>query len=161
MGTLITLMVVLPLAYRWGLAMKKHLQQTDRNWLATVLDQGLRLAEALSLIGSLPRMLVLLALSGLSWGLEGAVFATVATAFHLELDPIAPWFSLATGTLATLLPSTPGYAGTFDYFTAQGLAVYGASTEVAAAFALTVHGLLWAPLTGCGLIYLVWLGVRR
>ena len=162
-GALLALMVALPLIYRWGLSVQKRLQGTGQRWrwLAAAWGQGLRLAETLSLIGSAPRMLVLLALSGLCWGLEGGVFATVAAALPLELSPVAPWFSLATGTLATLLPSTPGYAGTFDYFAAQGLAVYGTPAEAAAAFALTVHGLLWAPLTGSGLVYLLVRGVRR
>lgn len=165
LGALLALMVALPLLYRWSLSVQKRLQGTSQRqrWLAAAWGQGLRLAETLSLIGSAPRMLVLLALSGLCWGLEGGVFATVAAALPLtcNLNPVAPWFSLATGTLATLLPSTPGYAGTFDYFAAQGLAVYGAPAEAAAAFALTVHGLLWAPLTGSGLVYLLVRGGRR
>jgi len=161
MGVLVALMAALQPVYRWGRSMQKRLQGTGWRWLAAAWGQGLHLAETLSLIGSVPRMLVLLALSGLCWGLEGGVFASVAAALPLELPPVAPWFSLATGTLATLLPSTPGYAGTFDYFAAQGLAVYGASNEAAAAFALTVHGLLWAPLTGSGLVYLLVRGVRR
>ncbi|KPK48900.1 MAG: hypothetical protein AMS22_14540, partial [Thiotrichales bacterium SG8_50] len=63
-------------------------------------------------------------------------------------------------TLATLIPSSPGYVGTFDYFAAQGIAAYGAAPEVSVAFALTVHAVLWAPLTAAGLVYLVLHGTR-
>ena len=51
--------------------------------------------------------------------------------------------SLAAGTLATTIPSAPGHVGTFDWFAAQGLKAYGTSAEVAIAFALTVHAVLW------------------
>jgi hypothetical protein len=103
---------------------------------------------------------VLLGLSVLTWTFEGAVFATVAAAVNAVTSPVGPWFSLATGTLATLIPSSPGYVGTFDYFAAQGLAAYGAAPDISVAFALTVHTLLWAPLTAAGLVYLAIHGTR-
>jgi uncharacterized protein (TIRG00374 family) len=131
-----------------------------RNLSSTILKHGTHLVEALALVRSLPRLLVLLGLSILTWVFEGAVFATVAMAIHADAEPLGSWFALATGTLATLIPSSPGYVGTFDYFAAQGLAAYGASPEVAVAFALTVHAVLWAPLTGAGLLYLILHGKR-
>jgi hypothetical protein len=72
------------------------------------------------------------------------------------------------GTLATLLPSTPGYVGTFDYFTLMGLNLYGAERNLAAVFAVVVHILLWLPVTLAGAIALVvlkkwafWAWVRK
>jgi hypothetical protein len=115
---------------------------------------------ALGIVRSLPRLLLLLGLSVLTWLFEGAVFATVAAAIQAASSPLGPWFSLATGTLGTLIPSSPGYVGTFDYFAAQGLKAYGATLEVSVAFALTVHAVLWAPLTAAGLLYLI-LHARR
>jgi hypothetical protein len=69
-----------------------------------------------------------------------------------KADLFGPWFALAMGSLATLLPSTPGYVGTFDYFTLMGLNLYGAEREVAAVFALMVHIILWLPVTLAGAI---------
>jgi hypothetical protein len=97
----------------------------------------------------------LFSLSLLVWVFEGAVFATVAFAFDGGATPLAPWFSLATATLATLLPSSPGYLGTFDYFAVLGMTSYGYSRESALAFALVVHALLWLPLTVLGIAYLL------
>jgi uncharacterized membrane protein YbhN (UPF0104 family) len=96
----------------------------------------------------------------MTWGFEGAVFATVAAAVSAGVDPLGPWFSLGTGTLATLIPSSPGYFGTFDYFAALGLVAYGADPEISVAFALTVHTVLWLPLTVAGLGYLTVHGTR-
>jgi len=161
MAGLLLLMVLLPQLVRYAQHLQKQSSLKKRQWLAAILAQGLYFAGALSIIRSSSHMLVLLMLSLISWGFEGAVFASVAADFHGHAAPLAPWFALATGTLATLLPSTPGYIGTFDYFAAQGLIAYGASPEAAAAFAIAVHGVLWVPLTSCGLIYLALQGTKR
>jgi uncharacterized membrane protein YbhN (UPF0104 family) len=60
------------------------------------------------------------------------------------------WFAMSTATLGTMLPSTPGYVGTFDYFAMVGLEAFGAGKESAAAFSLVVHLLLWIGLTSVG-----------
>ena len=131
-----------------------------RRWARTVAGHGAHLAGALRLARAPRRMLALLGLSAAAWACEGAVFATVAAAIGAGAEPMGPWFSLATGTLATALPSAPGYVGTFDWFAAQGLEAYGAPPERAAAFALTVHAVLWAPLTAAGLPWLLARGIR-
>jgi hypothetical protein len=127
----------------------------DRGWSDTVHRLGMHLVEALSLLRSPSRLVALLGLSVVTWAFEGGVFVTVAIAFDAGAAELGPWFALATATLATLLPSSPGYVGTFDYFAALGLTAYGASRETAIAFALTVHAVLWLPLTALGLGYLL------
>jgi len=132
----------------------------QRGWSDKVQLLGTHFIESLTILRSPLRVLVLFCFSVATWACEGAVFATVAHALGSGAGAIAPWFSLATGTLATLLPSSPGYVGTFDYFAMQGLVAYGASSETAAAFALTVHAVLWLPLTAAGLLYLLSRGQR-
>ena len=125
----------------------------ERRWAGAVSEQIAHLAEAFGVVRSAPRLLALLGLSAIVWICEGAVFVCVAAAFAAG-GMAGPWFSMAIGSLSTLLPSMPGHVGTFDYFTAQGLAVHGASPEVATAFALAVHVVLWLPLTVAGLLCL-------
>ncbi len=120
-------------------------------WRDAASKHGAHLAAALGLMRSGRRTLALAAWSAAVWILEGAVFVTMAGALAPGVAPPGPWLSLATGTLATALPSSPGYVGTFDYFAAAGLAAYGAAPAAAAAFALTVHA-LWIPLTAVGLL---------
>jgi uncharacterized membrane protein YbhN (UPF0104 family) len=59
---------------------------------------------------------------------------------------------LGAATLATLLPSSPGYVGTFDYFATLGLTAYGALPSTAAAFAFLTHLMLWIPVTVAGFL---------
>lgn len=97
----------------------------------------------------------LLALSLVSWGLEGCVYAAVAWSLHSQTAAFGPFFALATGTLATLLPSSPGYVGTFDYFAILGITAYGATRTGGAAFALLTHFVLWLPPTIAGALCFV------
>lgn len=111
--------------------------------------------SSLSILQSSRLLVQLLVLSLGIWGLEGGVFFAVAHALGMTGLGAAPWFALSTGTLGTLLPSTPGYVGTFDYFTMLGLMAYRVDEPTAAIFALVIHLILWFPLTVVGLSWLI------
>ena len=87
------------------------------------------------------------------WFFEGTVFIAIAKGVHAFISTVAPLFSMTLGTLGTLLPSSPGYFGTFDYFTMYGMLVYGSDQNVATAFALIVHVVLWLPFVLIGFAY--------
>jgi uncharacterized protein (TIRG00374 family) len=125
-----------------------------RTWLPTLSRVIRELTEALALLRSPGLAARLLGLSVLAWILEGAVFACVVWSLHLSVSWWAPWFALGAGTLATLLPSSPGYIGTFDYFASLALTAYGAPAAGATAFALLTHLVLWLPVTVVGLFVL-------
>jgi uncharacterized protein (TIRG00374 family) len=126
-----------------------------RSWLPRASNAVAQVTASLALLRSPGRALRLLGLSLLAWGLEGAVFACAAASLHIQVPWAAPWLSLGAATLATLLPSSPGYVGTFDYFAALGFTAYGASAAAATAAALVTHLLLWLPVTVAGLIALL------
>jgi uncharacterized membrane protein YbhN (UPF0104 family) len=123
--------------------------------LAWAAKQAHHLAGVLSVLHT-PAMTAKLALlSCAAWFCEGLVFVAVASGLGIEGGPRGPLFALATGTLATLIPSSPGYVGTFDYFAALGLIAYGAPRALAAAFAIVVHLVLWLPLTLAGVVHFI------
>jgi glycosyltransferase 2 family protein len=141
--------------------------------LARGLEAGLRRASPSAadrlagfsgpLIGTLVelsrgrRMAGLIGASALVWICEGAVYWTVAMALPAMTAPAAAWLALPVGTLATLLPSTPGYIGTFDYFAIAAAKAGGNSTAAATAFAVLVHAYFYIPATILGGIsLLVW-----
>jgi glycosyltransferase 2 family protein len=100
-------------------------------------------------------MLGLIFWSLAAWFAEGCTFWFCAFAIPTINAPSASWVALPVGTLSTLLPSTPGYVGTFDFFTAKSMAVFGNDPAAATAYALLVHALLWLPLSLAGGIYLL------
>lgn len=100
-------------------------------------------------------MVRLIIWSLLAWLFEGIVFWLVAIALPSVTNSLASWLALPVGTLATVIPSTPGYVGTFDYFTAQAMLALGNDAIGAAAFAFLVHLVLWLPPLIVGGAYLL------
>jgi uncharacterized membrane protein YbhN (UPF0104 family) len=126
-----------------------------RGWTPQAEEQIQQLFVALSIVRMPDRAAKLITMSAIVWSCEGSVFAAVARGIHYDGQDFGPWFSLATGSLSTLIPSSPGYVGTFEFFTISGLTAYGASASVAAATAFIVHAVLWLPLTAIGVTYLL------
>ncbi|MBI3943772.1 MAG: flippase-like domain-containing protein, partial [Chloroflexi bacterium] len=57
--------------------------------------------------------------------------------------------------LATTIPSSPGYVGTFDLPGIEILVAYGVSRDVATAYTAVLHAALWLPITLLG-AYFMW-----
>jgi len=56
--------------------------------------------------------------------------------------------------LATSIPSSPGYVGTFDAPGIEILTVFGVDRALAASYTLVLHAALWLPITLLGLWYM-------
>lgn len=131
-----------------------------RPWIGRVEGAIGDLFAALGLLRRRALAVRLVLASVLAWALEGAVFAAVAISIHAGVPLGAAWFAMGTGTLATLIPSSPGYVGTFDYFAMLGLLAFGATRIAATTFAVLVHVVLWLPPTLAGGIALLAGAVR-
>ena len=97
------------------------------------------------------------ATSLLAWGLEASMYWTIARGFDGALaDAMTPAAALLTtgvANLATLIPASPGYVGTFE--TGVLLAVDGAlgvPEATALSFAILVHAALYLPITLWGAV---------
>lgn len=91
------------------------------------------------------------------WFFEGACYAVTAMAMSNLPAPAAAWLAMPVGTLATLLPSTPGHIGTFDYFAQAATLAAGNPLVQATAFVLIVRVVLWLTTTLTGsLCLLIW-----
>lgn len=103
------------------------------------------------------RTLALIGWSAAAWGAEAGLFYCCALAVPAMTEPAAAWLAMPVGTLSTLLPSSPGYVGTFHYFVIKAVEALGNPPVAAAAFAFLAHIVLWltATLTG-GVCFAVW-----
>jgi uncharacterized protein (TIRG00374 family) len=106
-------------------------------------------------------LLNLILWSALTWLAEGCVFRCAAAGLPTLATPSAGWLALPLGTLATLIPSTPGYVGTFDYVVSRAMTTLGNGPAAATAYGLLVHSLLWLPSTAVGGLYLAVSRLRR
>ncbi len=59
--------------------------------------------------------------------------------------------ALLFATFSTLLPSSPGYFGTFHAGILAALTLFGYEANASLAFAVTVHGIIWLSGTAIGL----------
>lgn len=94
------------------------------------------------------------------WGAHVAVFhcASLALGLHLPLD--AAVVVLVFTSIGVVLPSAPGYVGTFQYFSVLALTLFSISKELALSYAILAHVIQWAPVTLIGLIYAWMLGLK-
>lgn len=106
-------------------------------------------------------VVTLLIWSVAAWALEAGVFYAVARGIPEVGNAAAAWLAMPVGTLSTLLPSTPGYVGTFHFFVARTVELLGNTAVAATAFAVLVHLVLWLSATlwgGCSFVF--WMLVR-
>jgi uncharacterized protein (TIRG00374 family) len=100
-------------------------------------------------------LLIVFGLSVVAWLCEGAMYWMVALAFSgLNLSWQAIIMTLAVANLFTLVPSTPGYVGPFDFAANKVLvSVFLAPAELAASYVILLHAALYFPITLWGLFY--------
>lgn len=153
--------VVIFLAAPGPIRMLVRAAETRLPKLRAPAESLLRLSEAIT---ALSRPLQLARLAGVSlaaWLCEGAGYIAIARSLGVNHSLPAGLTALGLGTLATSIPSSPGYVGTFHYFAALALSQFGAAPAVAAAYAILIHALLWLSTTTTGFALMLAAGVRR
>ena len=99
--------------------------------------------------------LMIFVTSVIIWLFETSKYWFVMHAFDFEVSLFALMLMNGIVTLATTIPSAPGYVGTFD---APGIAVleaFGITKAIAAGYTLVLHVALWLPITALGLYYFI------
>jgi glycosyltransferase 2 family protein len=140
-----------PIAVTSGQFLVKYLPSLGKKIIAEIDKVFFALAHT----SDRGMMLQLIFYSSLAWLAEGGVFWLVALCLPSMANQSAVWLALPVGTLATVIPSTPGYVGTFDYFTIKAMVFLGNSLVDSTAFAFLVHAVLWLPPTFAGGLYLL------
>jgi len=103
-----------------------------------------------------PRLLALtFAASFASWTIEASTYWIVLRAFDFEVSFFVLMLVMGLANLTTILPSTPGYVGTFHGVVVLTLTAFGVADSTAGAYALVMHMVLWLPVTVTGAILLL------
>ena len=124
-----------------------------------ILDLGRRLREGLAVVSRPGTVAAALAFSALAWSFSILTFILGGRAIGIDLTP-AQGALLSSGVaLATIVPSGPGYLGTFE-LTAVGIATqFGVEANAAFAMALLVHAMILLVTSVGGAISALRLGV--
>ncbi len=126
---------------------------------ARIAPQVQRLAQSfiqgLGIVRQGRVLALVMGLSLLAWAMEASVYYVVMLGFPLPATPVAAMVGAALANLGTLIPSSPGYVGTFDLpLQAVLTELFGASPAVAASYTLVVHAVLVVPVVAAGLFFL-------
>lgn len=115
--------------------------------------------------------LLVTGLSFAAWSFEAAMYWVLAIGFGAKVDDVigVPETLLTTGVanMATLIPSSPGYIGQFEYGVKLVLSgALGVPEASALAYAILVHAVLYFPITLWGLfewsrMHLSWRQIRE
>lgn len=98
-----------------------------------------------------PRHMLLVWLSSLAvWLFETLTYYFVMRAFPFTVSLFALMLMNGILNLATLIPSAPGYIGTFDAISKSLFETFGISSTIAAGYTVVLHATLWLPITLAG-----------
>jgi glycosyltransferase 2 family protein len=124
-----------------------------------LLDATRRLREGLAVVGEPKATALAVVFSLLAWSASIATFIVGGAAVGVSLTPVQGALLSSGVALATIVPSGPGYLGTFE-LTAVGIATqFGIPPNAAFAMALLVHALILLVTSIGGVVGALRLGV--
>ena len=102
------------------------------------------------------RVVSISALSVIIWLFEAMSYFVIIKGFSLPMSSLsmafAAVFLLVVVNLGIMIPSAPGYIGTFQFFGVLALSAFGVKREVALSIAIVSHTMQYVMVTGIGLI---------
>lgn len=144
--------VILFIAAPWPIRIAVRMLESRIPRLQPAGDALLRLSDAVAALSRPLFLARILALSLAAWLAEGAAYYMVGLALGLGGNVQIALLALSIGTLATMIPSSPGYVGTFHFFVARVVAAFSGGGALAAAYAVLIHAMLWVMTTTTGFI---------
>ncbi len=130
----------------------ERLETLVMNLSETVLDGFGSLRSPVHLFGAIIA-------SYSTWAIEAGVYWIVMQAFSLELGYPVALLVVGTVNLAGLIPASPGQVGVYEFFVSAVLAAIGVEQNLALAYAIVVHLVIWLPVTLVGFFFLVRYGL--
>ena len=109
------------------------------------------------------RALQFLGCSALIWLTEVAITFLIVQAFHLNVSVGGSLFIMLAVALGTMIPSSPGYIGTYEFFATSALALLDVTGGGALSFALMLHAVtfLGASFLGAACLVQTGMGLTR
>ncbi|HWP93822.1 MAG TPA: lysylphosphatidylglycerol synthase transmembrane domain-containing protein [Thermodesulfobacteriota bacterium] len=128
------------------------LSKPKKQFFTTKLDSfisGLKILKTPRLI------LTIFVLSLLAWLLASMSMLLTFKSLHINVPTIyGPLFVLSVVNLGLIVPSSPGYVGTYQFLCVIALSYFSVDKESALSFSIIHHALWYLPLTIVGMIFL-------
>jgi uncharacterized protein (TIRG00374 family) len=114
----------------------------------------LKFISGLKVFRDASSLIWILSWSILIWVVTGISNYFIFLAFGLHPPIQASFILLVIVCLGVMLPSSPGFVGTFQFFSIVALARFGYDKNVALPFSIVLHACQYFPVTLLGLYYL-------
>lgn len=98
--------------------------------------------------------------TALAWLIETVKYWFVMRAFAIDLTFVDLMLVNGVANLFTIIPSGPGYVGTFDAAGIGILIALGLRQDIATAYTLVLHAVLWLPVTLLGAFFMLREGLK-
>jgi uncharacterized protein (TIRG00374 family) len=115
--------------------------------------------DGLQIVESFPKLILAGVLSVLVWLPNAIVTHIILRSTGIVLPFHAAVLLLVILCIGVMIPSAPGFAGTIQYFCVLGLSIYAVAANEALSFSLVYHASVFIPLTGMGILCLMWKGM--
>jgi uncharacterized protein (TIRG00374 family) len=125
------------------------LPKKPRHKLITLLDG---FSKGLVLVKGPSKLIAVIFYSLVLWGLSVVQIYVLGLSMGLSLPFMAPFFILVLLCFSVVLPSAPGYIGTFHVACQYGLIFYGFSRANALSMAIILHAVGFIPTVLLGLL---------
>lgn len=93
------------------------------------------------------------------WLLEAGMFYLSAVGFGFQIPFSVILLLTSIVNIGIMIPSAPGYVGTFEFFIKEILILFLISSTSAVSYSVVVHLAQWLPITLIGMFYLSKLGI--
>ncbi len=122
-----------------------------RHKLVVMLDG---FSKGLVLVKGRSKLIAVISYSLVLWGLYVVQIYVLGLSMGLSLPFMAPFFILVLLCFSVIIPSAPGYIGTFHVACQYGLIFYGFSRGTALSMAIILHAVGFIPTVLLGLLVL-------
>lgn len=103
-------------------------------------------------------------LSAVIWACYGLAFYFGLEAFDFIKTYHLAWYAslvlLVITTISVVVPSSPGYVGTFHFLCQASLAMFGVPASPALSFAVVIHAVSFLPVLALAILFASYEGVR-
>lgn len=121
---------------------------------------AIKFLEGLASLRSPANVLMVFLTSVIIWLLETVKYWFVMHAFTFTVSFFALMLLNGIANLVTIIPSAPGYIGTWEASTKAVLMAYGVAGGEALGYAIVLHVALWLPITLLGAYFMTREGIK-
>jgi hypothetical protein len=140
-----------------GKLLRLSLKPFPAGWRLRIENAGMSFLAGIMPLGAIGRYAAAAFLSLAIWICYAGVYYACLVAFDLVAAHLLAWYVglvvLVFTTVSVVIPSTPGYVGTFHYLCQTALVMFGVSSSEALSYAVVAHLVGVVPVTAAGLIF--------